>query len=184
MMVYVAYAVCPAHESRAVPVVFASRYGEAGATLALLRTLARREPLSATAFSHSVHNAQAGLFSIAARNQSAASAVAAGGDTFGAAFLEAIATMQRGRHHRALLVVADETLPEAFARFQEEPPVTYAVAIVLGRQGIRLDFKPTAGPRCCRSPRPHALQFVDWLESSGGSLTLGTRRTYTWTRLA
>jgi Beta-ketoacyl synthase, N-terminal domain len=183
MMLHVAHSACSAEQLGILPVVFASRYGEAGATLALLRTLARRQPLTAAGFTHSVHNAQAGLFSIAANNRVGASAIAAGGDTFGAAFLEVVAAMHRGRHGGGLLVVADEVLPDLFARFQIEPPVPYAVAVRLGQDGPRLGFEPGVGKVPRVSALPHALQFVRWLETDDLAITLGTRTPYTWTRL-
>jgi hypothetical protein len=181
MMLHVAYDVCPADRRSTLPIVFASRYGEAGATLGLLEALARREPLTAGAFSHSVHNTQAGIFGISTRNRAMASAVAAGLDTFGAAFLEAVVAAHRGGGE-ALLVVADEPLPGAFARFQEEPPLPYAVALLLGAAGVRVDFAPGVG-----TPRPDpshrdALRFVGWIESTEPRLTLGAATPYTWTR--
>src|SRR4051812_6705411 len=48
----------------AMPLVYVSRHGDLNRTLGLLQDLALGEPLSPTAFSLSVHNATAGLFSI------------------------------------------------------------------------------------------------------------------------
>ena len=48
-----------------IPTVFCSRHGEVSRALALLSDLARGEALSPTAFSMSVHNATAGLLTIA-----------------------------------------------------------------------------------------------------------------------
>jgi hypothetical protein len=180
-MLDVAYRVCSDEDRGAVPVVFASRYAEAAATLGLLQTLARREPLTASGFSHSVHNAQAGLFAIAAKNRSLSSAVAAGRDTFGAAFVEAVAAMRRSRRDTALLVVADEALPDVFAMFQDERPLPYALALLFGPHGIRLGFEPGVG-RPSASSEPHAVAFARWLDGAGDSLTLGARTPYTWTR--
>ena len=49
----------------ALPTVFASRHGDTTTTIELLECLAREKPVSANQFSHSVHNTQAGLFTIA-----------------------------------------------------------------------------------------------------------------------
>lgn len=184
MMLHVAYGVGATDELSMLPAIFASRHGEIGATVTLLQALARGESLTAAAFSHSVHNAQVGLFSIAARNRSMASAVAAGGDTFGAAFLEATASMHRSGHERALLVVGDNVLPEVFTRFQEDPAPAYAVALLLGPAGVRVGFEPGGGEPAIPSARPHALEFIHWLEGTGETLRLGTRVPYTWRRLA
>lgn len=183
MMLHAALRVASMDELAGLPVVFGSRHGEMAGTVALLRTLARREPPTAAAFSHSVHNAPVGLLSIASRNRQMASAVSAGADTFGAAFLETVASMHRGRHDRGILVVADDALPEVFASFEEAGARPYAVAAILGNSGMTVRFEVAAGGSAPRSAQPQALQFVEWLESAAPSLTLGTRTAYTWRRL-
>ena len=52
-----------------VRTVFASRYGSINESVALLRNIARDERMSPARFTHTVHNAQSGLFSIAAGNR-------------------------------------------------------------------------------------------------------------------
>jgi hypothetical protein len=169
-------------ELASLPAVFASRHGDIQSTVALLETLARRQPITASAFSHSVHNAQVGLFSIAMGNRGLASAVAGGPDTFGSAFLEATGTMVRGGGDKVLLVVADEELPEMFRRGGEPASVAYAVAMLLGQSGIWMRFEPGVGEPASRSETPDALRFVEWLSAASPSLTLGSRTPYTWTR--
>ena len=181
-MLHVAFRVAAADELATVPAVFGSRHGEVTATVGLLETLARGQALTAAGFSHSVHNAQAGLFSIAAKNRDATCAVAAGADTFGATFLEAVATMRRGGHERALMVVGDEVVPEAFSGFALEPTVPYAVALLLGGEGTRLSFRPGAAAAPTSGDVPHALAFVRWLESGDETLTLGARTAFSWRR--
>ena len=52
-----------------VRTVFASRHGSINESIDLIETVARSQPISPAKFSHTVHNAQAGLFSIAAGNR-------------------------------------------------------------------------------------------------------------------
>ena len=181
MMLHAARAACPDERRATLPIVFASRYGEVAVTVGLLEALARREPLTASAFSHSVHNAQAALFTIAEHNQAPASAVAAGPDTFGAAFLEAVVAADRGGG-AVLLVVGDEPLPPTFARFEDGPPLSYAAALVLGPTGTPLEFAPATAALPLPPVQPDALRFLEWLVSSEPCLTLGIRTAYTWTR--
>lgn len=183
MMLHAAARACPADERGEVPLVFASRYGDMATTAALLSTLARREPLTAAAFSHSVHNAPAGIFSIATKNRAPASAVAAAGDTFGAAFLEAVIVMQRSENDDVLLVVGDDRLPEIFSPFEQPAAIPYAVALRLTASGgRRVTFAPGAGELTSGASAPHALEFVKWLEGDTDTVTLGTRAAYTWSR--
>ena len=187
LMLHVAFACCADDDVSTVATVFASRHGEAASTVPLLETLAREQPLTAASFSHSVHNAPAGLFSIAAKNHQILSALAAGADTFPSAFLEALAVLQRAGGGGVLLVVGGEPLPAVLEKFQDEPAAAYALALVLapsgdgpglGLAGGRADAARTT------PAWPQAIEFLRWLLSDEPSLTLGAdhRHAWTWTR--
>jgi hypothetical protein len=176
MMLKAAFDCAPAEILAGLPSVFASRYGDTAATVALLEHLARREGVSATGFSHSVHNAPAGLFAIATRNHQPASALAGTANTFGCAFVEALGCIHR-TGGPVLLVVGDAPLPAPFDRFADEPQAAYAVALLLdaatGDAAVSVDLgEGQAEPR----PWPHAVEFLRWLLSAEHTLRLATRR--------
>lgn len=185
-MLHVAYACCADGDVSSVSTVFASRHGEATSTVPLLEALAREQPLGAASFSHSVHNTQAGLFSIAAKNHQISSALAAGADTFPCAFLEALAILRRDPDRRILLVVADEPLHSVFSTADGEPRIAHGVAFIVGRDGEGIRTRCTLGRRAAlaqRAPWPQVVEFLRWLLSDEPSLTLGTGAlTWTWAR--
>ena len=109
MAVAVADAVLPPAEGADIPVVWASRYGDADKALALLRTQALDEPLSPTAFGLSVHNAVGAQHSILRGMRANAVCGAA----------------------EVLLVCYDEVLPPDYAAFHDEPAAEYAWAALL-----------------------------------------------------
>lgn len=150
MLLHAAYHACDAAERASVRSVFASRHGCVVKTVELLDQLAADEELSPTRFSHSVHNAPAGLFSIAAGNRAASTSVAAGGDTFACGFLEAAAQLARAPGAPVLLVAGEEPLPEVFQRFAEPGEAPHAVALLLAAQPpgrlVELAIEPGDGP--------------------------------------
>ena len=88
---------CPTRDELAtLRTVFASRHGSINESIGLLENVVRREKLSPATFSHTVHNAQAALFSIAAANRAASSSLSAQEDTWACAFVEAL-TLPRAR---------------------------------------------------------------------------------------
>ncbi|MBI2397027.1 MAG: beta-ketoacyl synthase chain length factor [Xanthomonadales bacterium] len=103
----------------ACPAVFASRYGDMQRSVDLMRQLANDGAVSPTAFSMSVHNAFAALFSIARGDRSNYSAVAAGAETAECALVEAIGLLAEGAPE-VLVVYYDEPLPEPLQGFS--PP--------------------------------------------------------------
>ncbi|MBB5205756.1 hypothetical protein HNQ51_003083 [Inhella inkyongensis] len=104
----------PTEQVQATPLVFASRWGELARSLGLLQDLAQGQPLSPTAFSHSVHNAIGALYSIQRGIRANVSAVAAGAFSAESAWLEASALIAEGAPE-VLLVVFEAPLPEPYA---------------------------------------------------------------------
>ncbi|WP_121043549.1 beta-ketoacyl synthase chain length factor [Herbaspirillum sp. 1173] len=106
-------------DAQDMPVVFASRHGECARSVELQMALAAAAPMSPTAFSLSVHNANAGLFSIARGSQANTVAIAAGQSTVEHAVIEACGLLADGAR-QVLLVVADAPLPTLFSDFADE----------------------------------------------------------------
>ncbi|MEO6709671.1 MAG: beta-ketoacyl synthase chain length factor [Planctomycetota bacterium] len=190
MALQVAFDATPPELQADVSSVFASRHGESNACVALLSDIARAVPISPTAFSHSVHNTQGGLFSIAAGNGRPSSSIAAGTDTFCAGLIEALGICERRRPGFTLLVVADEPRPELLGGVDLEVPVAFALALLLdlGVSARSASFRMAPGePRATvpREPRlPQALEFLAWMLCGGDQLELsGGRRSWNFRRL-
>jgi hypothetical protein len=156
-----------------VPIVFASRHGEMGATVDLLGQLAAGETLSPMNFSGSVHHTALGYLSIAAANKSAARAVAGGEASFCYGFLDAIGLLAETHGSAVLLVAADDEVPPPFANLSGTTNLPYATAFLLERssghkRGVvslempsrRLSSKQSA-PRANALGIP-ALDFLRW----------------------
>jgi len=187
MCLQVAYDVCPEAKRGGVCSVFASRHGSFHNMAAMLRDLADGSPLSPNRFSHSVHNTQAGLFSIWAGNREPSTCVAAGAETFGAGILEAMGMRRRHPKASILLVVGDEGVPEPF----EAPDASrgsYALALLLGGEQdeaasrFELDFSP-GETGDVEALQPDALSFLRWWLSGRESLRLAhPRRSWRFAR--
>lgn len=100
----------------ACPAVFASRYGDMRRSMELMKQLAAEGAVSPTAFSVSVHNAFAALFSIARGDRSSYSAVASGPESAEHAFVEAVGLLAEGAPE-VLVVYYEEPLPAPLEHF-------------------------------------------------------------------
>ncbi|RLA19446.1 MAG: hypothetical protein DRQ61_11495 [Gammaproteobacteria bacterium] len=121
------------NEGENIPSIFASRHGDTPLTLSLLEGIGRNEPMSPTGFSLAVHNAVSGLFSIARKDVSGVTAVAAVEGLILQTLLEASGQLLTSG--RVLCVVYDVPLPalyhgycEGVARFP------YAIAFILSHK--------------------------------------------------
>ena len=187
-MVHAVYACCGLSEMATVPTVFASRHGDCAGAVDLMVTLAHRGPLTASGFSHSVHNASAGLYSIASGNFHASTSTAGGSSSFGSGVIEALAMLARCSTGRVLFVIADEAVPPVFATLSPEPSVPYVVALLLASEAQGRRVRLTSADRMSppgSPPWPDAVEFLRWMLSSEDAVTIGTGRNRTrWTRVS
>jgi hypothetical protein len=111
--------------------VFSSRHGEFGRTLSLLRELATEHAVSPADFSLSVHNALAGLLSIASGNRNGLTAIAAGQESFGYGLLEAAALLAEQPSRPVHLVHFNEPFPDEYAEVAvlDDGPVAIALSV-------------------------------------------------------
>jgi hypothetical protein len=166
-----------------VRTVFATRHGSINESIELLHQVVRQERLSPTKFSHTVHNAQAGLFCIAAGNRQASSSLAARADTFACGWLEALTFLERDPDCPVLFVTSDVPLDATFAALVKEPPGAYGLGMLLARagDGPGFDFDLAGRGEPGAKPWPDATEFLRFLLAQEERLELGR---FGWTRAA
>jgi hypothetical protein len=188
IMLRAAYDACPEALRADVRTVFASRHGSINESIELIECVARGLPLSPAKFSHTVHNAQAALYSIAAGNRRASSSLAAQEETLGHGWLEALAHLEREPARPVLFVVGDVPLAPTFAPLVQEPACSYAVAWLLAGdgEGDPVGFALAAGGGGAPPLRwPQAAELLRWSLAGEPALELGgARLRFRWTRAA
>ena len=180
---------CLADQDSSVAYVFCSRYGEYHRSFGILTDLANGEPVSAAAFSNSVHNTSASLLAIERHDTSQSTAVAGVEATLETAFVEAWSLLEDAIAPAVLVVYHDEPLPEIY---RGQPTTVYnsaAFAMLLrfpdpGRDAIDLrlswDSHADFPARPCTSLDP-ALQVLGLLLEGGDPVVLDTERlVWTW----
>jgi len=149
-----------------LPSVFASRHGEVARSLPILEDLARGLPSSPTQFSMNVHNAVAGVWSIARQDPSPSISLAAGPETFGLGLLEAYSLHAADPSQPVLFVYADEPLPAPFAAFADREAPLHAMALLIGLPATRrLVLQREPGGAGEAAPIPQSLQALQALHS-------------------
>ncbi|MFL6656476.1 MAG: beta-ketoacyl synthase chain length factor [Massilia sp.] len=188
MALEVAYA-CLAGRT-GVPTVFCSRHGETKRAVELLGELAKGEALSPTAFGLAVHNASAGLFSIARADRANHIALAGGEATVEHGVIEACGLLAEGAPE-VLLVVYDAPLPPVLAQFEacDEQPFAWAwLMTAAAADPISLALAPAAaGAVLAQDGRgmPGGLEVLRFQLSGAASHTRVTgAQQWRWTRHA
>lgn len=117
-------------EHREIPWVMACRHGDSNRMLNLLTNLAQQEQLSPMDFSLSVHNAIAGLFSIAMGNKQSSTSLSGGKNTFEMGLLEAYALAQT-RQMPVGYLYYDMPLPVFYGDHPNEEEVGRCISLIL-----------------------------------------------------
>jgi hypothetical protein len=135
-------------ERRDVVTVFCSRHGEVSRAIGLLGELVAGEPVSPTGFGLSVHNASAGLLSIARADHANQLALAGGAATVEHGVIEACSLLADGAP-LVLLVAYDAPLPALLSHFEEctEQPFAFAWVMAPAQAGgpvLRLAWRADA----------------------------------------
>jgi hypothetical protein len=173
-----------AGDAASLRLVFASRHGELGYTVSLLRALAAAEPLSPTQFSLSVHNAAAGLFSTFRGDRAASTAVAAGAATLGQALLEAHCQLADEPGSPVLVVFGDEALPAEYREFGEpaelQPRVRTLAVLLTGDASRRTQVRTEAVGAGADSEEAQADAFLRHLALGTPQRWVGAGASWSW----
>lgn len=131
MVLETALGVCASSgiDPAAVNHVHVTRFGEIQALRELSELLYRKEPLSPTLFSNSVHQTPASCFDLATGNTRISRTLSAGTEGLVCALLEALGLLQKDPATPVLVTFADELPPEPFGG-NIRPPTPFAAALL------------------------------------------------------
>lgn len=116
-------------EGGAATLIYGSVYGEIRTTIDLLAALLDPSaPLSPTKFHNSVHNTAGGYVSIVTQNRRGNAAMTAGRSTLAMGLIECAGLIAAGEGP-AVLVIAEEALPEPLAAGRSWAPLAAAFAL-------------------------------------------------------
>jgi hypothetical protein len=170
-----------------IHLVYASRHGDLDRTTAMLVDLADEEQLSPTAFSMSVLNAFAGVYSISKNEQLPSTSLSAGESSFGFGLLEACLQLASNPEIPVLFVYSDEPAPHIYGVSKEEF-VPHAIAILLSNEAsIKVSCEMVdsgkVGSEISTDTNVQSYSFLDCLNGSH-SQWQGEGRVWIWSRHA
>lgn len=157
-------------DGESLPGIFASRHGDTGLTLSLLKEIGQAEPISPTGFSLAVHNAVAGIISIARNDKSPITAISSMQGLLLQTLFEAVVQLEF--HQRVLCVLYDIPLPDLYRPYELGPRFPFALAFIVRRpssSAANLKLKPIAEAGSELSTYDEIFQFINLLADNQGS---------------
>jgi len=167
-----------------IPTVFSSANGEICKSLAMLNSIQAGDEVSPAAFSLSVHNAIAGLFSIVYANQQEITVIAPGQEGIAPAFIEGLGILQEGAD-AVLLVLYDEPIADFYPvspfNLNADNTCALTLRIALTGDGLPLQFSRSSMTRDDGEQPIQLSAFLRFLLSEDRTLSLGNwRQTWRW----
>jgi hypothetical protein len=171
-------------DDKELPVVFSSAHGEICKSLAMLQTIQAGQELSPTAFSLSVHNAIAGLFSIAFKINKEVTVIAPGQEGVAPAFVEALGLLHEGEDE-VLVILYDEPIadfyPIAPFNLNLSFPCVLGLKVALTGAGLNLKLCRSIQPREDGEHPVQLLALIKFLLADEQIMRLGNQgHSWTW----
>jgi hypothetical protein len=161
-----------------IPIVFSSANGEICKSLEMLNAIQAGEEVSPTAFSLSVHNAIAGLFSIVYSNQQEITVIAPGQEGIAPAFIEGLGILQEGAD-AVLLVLYDEPIADFYPvspfNLNADNTCALTLRIALTGEGLPLQLSRISMTRDDGEQPIQLFTFLRFLLTEDRALNLGNR---------
>lgn len=163
-----------------VRLVYASRHGELARTTQMLDALNTAEEISPMAFSTSVLNATAGIYSIAQADRTGSTAVSAGPETLGQGLLEASLLWLHEPGPPVLFLYADEPPPAVYGSVAHETDEARVIALLLNDNSA-YTLRCTRSSACARrDAAPQHRRFEECLKTMKATQWHGARDSWGW----
>lgn len=159
-------------------IIFASRHGELHRTVDLIESIIDGDDASPIAFSQSVHNTAAGLYTIITKQPIPVTSLSAGEHTLHSALIEAACYLSDNPQHQVLLVDFDEPLPEQYQAFENDAHQGYAFSAILSADDdYTLQWKAVDKPtKDVNMGYPQTLNVIKHLALGDNQFTITDQR--------
>ncbi|WP_354622768.1 beta-ketoacyl synthase chain length factor [Psychromonas sp. MME2] len=162
-------------------IVFSSRHAELSRTVALLEDIIKGEDASPMAFSQSVHNTAAGLFTIASHCTAPVTSITASDNSLTSAIIEAYCYLAENPQHTVLLVDFDEMLPALYQQYETQQYPSYAFAMLL-QSGRDVSISYQQNQQNQREEYPQAFNVIDFLLTMRNMEIKSNHKKWIWTK--
>ena len=163
-------------------IIFSSRHGELTRTAKLIEDIMAGQDASPMAFSQSVHNTAAGLFTISANRATPVTSLAAVESSLHHALIEASIYLQENPSSAVLLVDFDEPLPVPYQQYEQLTYQGYAFAAIL-TAGDQLQLSWCKNRLPVSDSLPQSFNVIDFLLNENQQKSIIDHRfKWIWTR--
>lgn len=120
-------------ENEQIPIFFVSKYGEINQQYNMSKKIVTEHEAAPAMFSYSVFNTAIGQLTIFYKNNARAVSITCYDNFLDAILLQAIAFLKNSKEDKALLIIADEKLPQAYEEISKDKNYSFAFSFIISK---------------------------------------------------
>lgn len=160
-------------ENEQIPIFFVSKYGEINQQYNMSKKIVTEHEATPAMFSYSVFNTAIGQLTIFYKNNARAVSITCYDNFLDTVILQALAFLKNSKDDKALLIIADEKLPQAYEEISKDKNYSFAFSFVISsnimskEEAISVDMIDGGGGQNV------IIDFIRFISTNQTNLKLG-----------
>ena len=158
-------------ENEQIPIFFVSKYGEIKQQYNISKKIVTEHEVSPALFSFSVFNTAVAQLTIFYQNHDRAIAVTCYDNFIDTALLQAISFLNTSDNDKALIVIADEKLPESYEEISKDDNYSFACSFLISKDNA--DIYINVIDSDIKKDENSIIDFIKFISTDAHNLKLG-----------
>ena len=158
-------------ENDQIPIFFVSKYGEIKQQYNISKKIVTEHEVSPALFSFSVFNTAAAQLTIFYQNHERAIAVTCYDNFIDTALLQAASFLKTSEHNKALIIIADEKLPESYEIISKDNNYSFACSFLISIDDADIDIDIIDSG--VKKDENSIIDFIKFISTDTPNLKLG-----------
>ena len=158
-------------ENEQIPMFFVSKYGEIKQQYNISKKIVTEHEVSPALFSFSVFNTAPAQLTIFYQNHERAVAVTCYDNFIDTALLQSLAFLKTSEYDKALIIIADEKLPESYEEISKDDNYSFAFSCLISKENADININLIDSDM--KKDENSIIDFIKFISTDSTNLTLG-----------
>ncbi|MEI0477352.1 beta-ketoacyl synthase chain length factor [Brachyspira pulli] len=158
-------------ENEQMPIFFVSKYGEIKQQYNISKKIVTEHEVSPALFSFSVFNTAVAQLTIFYQNHERAIAVTCYDNFIDTALVQAMAFLKTSNHNEALIIIADERLPESYEEISKDINYSFACSFLISKDNPNICIDMLENDT--KKDENSIIDFIKFISTDSTNLKLG-----------
>lgn len=156
-----------------IPIFFVSKYGEINQQFNMSKKIVTEHEVSPAMFSYSVFNTAIGQLTIFYKNNERAISITCYDNFLDTILLQALAFLNNSDKDKALLIIADEKLPQSYEEISKDKNYSFAFSFIISSDKNKSDINVKIIDDKNKNDENIIMDFIKFISTNQTNLKLG-----------